>query len=685
MKVNTATPTVSNLVPEQVKEVAKQAATDAKVSIHDAVGQSLSSTLQSSLGVAFGANNTVKHTAHLLSAEPLGEGKVLAENMGSRHVTIKQYDNGVTQVELNRPPMTSLVLSGGGAKGAAYPGALAALAEHKLLDGIKTMSGSSAGGITAALLASGMDVDSFKQLSDEMDLISLLDSTNKDLKLIQSVSSEIGQAAKSALPEKLGGFMQLLLNVLPRVKSEAMPLEKVLREESRNAVLTQIESHSEALAYSAVSEIKQALTQGGEVTFSVLDELSHHIPEIKSLNITGTAMFKGRPQLAVFNVSTTPDMGIAKAAHISGSFPVVFKQVEHQMPFFKGGEGKGEHTHFQDGGVMLNVPVPELIDPQFSSSPIPQGENLILKFEGEGGEDAHKGSIGSALKDWVVGAPNTARSTLQNTGLRDFSGQTVVVPLKTEKGDFSGTFKGTLNFTMEDEIKNHLQEELFKVVNEHIETQATAREQFVFDSPAAALLALDDASLKSISEHQAELTAPLIAFKSQSQAAFSQLTVGIVAANEISGKLTLTADIEQALAQLDTLADSEAKLGWIAAQLNQGDNKDWQQLLNATSLLSDTDSKVLSAAHVEATKRDMKVIANTIIKEQVYPSLYRQGQTDGNVALLRRVEHNLNRATTKEQVNAALDDIIGNYEARNSPFSKPFSSTTIDMAKSAKL
>ncbi|WP_220487974.1 patatin-like phospholipase family protein [Shewanella sp. SR44-3] len=683
MKVNTATPVLNNPIHEQLKGVDKETKASTNVSINDAVGLSLSSTLKHSLGVAFGGDNTIKHTAHLTSLQPQGEGKLLAESLGDRQAVIKQFDNGVTQVTLNRPPMTNLVLSGGGAKGAAYPGALAALDKHNLLDNIKTMSGSSAGGITAALLASGMTVDSFKQLSDEMDLISLLDSSNKNTKLVQTLSSEIGQVAKNSLPEKLGSLTQLLLNIIPRLGSDAVPLEKVLREESRKAVLGQIDAHPESLAYSAVSDIKLALTKGGEVTFSALDTLSHHIPQVKSLHITGTGMFKGRPQLVVFNASTAPNMGIARAAHISGSFPMVFKQVEHQMDFFKSTEGKGEKTHFQDGGVMLNVPVPELIDPQFSTSPIPTGESLILKFEG-GGEDPIKGSIGSAIKDWVVGAPNTARSVLQNTGLNDFTKQTVVVPLKTEKGDFSDTFKGTLNFTMEDEIKDHLQTALFNAVNTHIETQATDRQEFVFSSPEAALLALDDKSLHSM-KLQSELAEPLINFKSDSMAALSSVTVSILTANENNTSLTLTQDMQTAFSVLDGLANTPAKLDWLAAQLNQTDNSDWQQLLNASEVISASDSKVLNAAHEKAVEQDVQVIATSIIREQIYPSLYRQGQTDSNVALLRRVEHNLNRATSKQQVNDALDDIISNYEARHSLLSKPLSSTTIEMAKSAKL
>ncbi|MEN1480565.1 hypothetical protein AAIH16_44350, partial [Pseudomonas aeruginosa] len=77
---------------------------------------------------------------------------------------------------------------------------------------------------------------------------------------------------------------------------------------------------------------------------------------------------------------------------------------------------------------------------------------------------------GGALKGWVVGVPALqAREMLQLEGLEELREQTVVVPLKSERGDFSGMLGGTLNFTMPDEIKAHLQERLQERVGEHLE------------------------------------------------------------------------------------------------------------------------------------------------------------------------------------------------------------------------
>ncbi|MBN0742080.1 hypothetical protein JTL98_34140, partial [Pseudomonas aeruginosa] len=105
-----------------------------------------------------------------------------------------------------------------------------------------------------------------------------------------------------------------------------------------------------------------------------------------------------------------------------------------------------EWTEFQDGGVMINVPVPEMIDKNFDSGPLRRNDNLILEFEGEAGEVApDRGTRGGALKGWVVGVPALqAREMLQLEGLEELREQTVVVPLKSERGDFSGMLGGTL-------------------------------------------------------------------------------------------------------------------------------------------------------------------------------------------------------------------------------------------------
>ena len=329
---------------------------------------------------------------------------------------------------------------------------------------------------------------------------------------------------------------------------------------------------------------------------------------------------------------------------------------------------------------MLNVPVPEMIDPSFTSSPISQSQNLILKFESGSDEMPAKGSVGSAVKDWVIGAPVTAQSALQHYGLSHYKAQTVTVPLITEKGDFSTTMGGTLNFTMSSEIKNHLQNKLADAVDTHLEKQGTLRDSYRFSSLEQALLALDDDSLNALELQQVE---QIQTFKSEVKQQLDALSQTIDELNQDGDSIQESA-LSKVLAKLDGLADSEEKRHFIAMALNEPDNHELQQALNALSS-SRVESKVLQAALTEYERRDVVTIAQRVRQDLIFPSLYKCGQPDSNQALLRSANHRLETATTKDQINQVLDDIVEHYAARNKPWAKPFSSTTIEQAKAMKL
>ncbi|PKQ79362.1 hypothetical protein AOX56_14280 [Aeromonas sobria] len=554
-----------------------------------------------------------------------------------------------------------------------------ALEAQGKLEGIRTLSGSSAGAITAALLAAGMNASEFKALSDQMDFISLLDSPVKKISLAQHMSGETGKTIASVLEKlklgKLGSFVQLLSNLLPRLKSDAVPLERILKQESSRSVLAQLKAHPELATRPEVASIRQRLEQGGGVTFGDLALLGRHIPAIKELNITGTGMFDGRPQMILFNASLTPDMEIARAAHISGSFPVVFSRPEEQhQPFL----AQDERLSLQDGGVMLNVPVPELIHPETRGASIAEHENLILKFEEEGGKPADRGTRKGAIADWVVGAPVGARSALQTRGLDAFADQIVTVPLKSERGDFSGTFSGTLNFTMSDADKQHLQDKLAEVVGQHLEARESSRKDYQFPDLESALLALSDRDFAAVARESSPDAQATVLFRQAAQEQLSVLVASVLN-QDPSVRLELSGSLAQALEQLGALADSPARQQWLAAQLNQADNAALARMLDTPSPAGRFTA--LDMGKEEASRRQVATVAHNIIQEVIYPALFRPGQPDSNVALLRKTEYALIAAIAPTQVNEALQELADNYGARNKPWSKPLSSTTVTQAR----
>lgn len=662
----------------QIQQVARQpitTQTPASEPLHHEP-QEQASGLASTLGK--GAVLPLTSTSQAPLAEP-SKGEAICEGCGSRQVSISRHQDGSATVTLNHPPLTSLVLSGGGAKGAAYPGAIKALEEQGKLAEIRTLSGSSAGAITAALLAAGMSADEFKALSDEMDFISLLDSPIKRISLAQHLSGENGKTVAGLLEKmklsKLGSIVELLCNILPRLQSEAALLERILKRASSQSVLAQLGAHPELGARPEVAGIRQRLEQGGGVTFGDLALLGRHIPAIKELNITGTGMFDGRPQMILFNASLTPDMEIARAAHISGSFPVVFSRPEEQhQPFLM----QDERLSLQDGGVMLNVPVPELINPALGRAPISDHDNLILKFEGGSDEPAERGTHKGAIADWVVGAPVGARTALQTRGLADFADQTVIVPLKTERGDFTGTLSGTLNFTMSDADKQHLQDKLTAEVSHHLQAREGDRQHYRFEDLESALLALSERDFAAVAQGGGSEIGGTAGFRAAAQEQLSVIVASVLA-QDPSARLELSAPLAEALEQLDVLADSPARREWLVAQLNQGDNAALARLLDSGGPAG--QFPILDQGKGEARRREVMMVAHNIIHEVIYPSLFRPGQPEPNVALLRQTEHALTSAATPSELNAALLGLADNYGARNKPWSKPLSSTTVNQAR----
>lgn len=289
----------------------------------------------------------------------------LVEGVGTRNVTLMRDQQGRVDVFLSAPPVTSLVLSGGGAKGIAFSGVVRALEDAQKLQGIQSISGSSAGAISAALIASGMGAEAFDKLSDGIDLPSLLNSQDAVTAWMQDASTTLGKLV-GRLPGAVGSTSQLLMTLLPRLQTEALPLEELIRNESRQSILGHIAQTPRETRSAQIMRIADRLSAGGAPTFGDLEVLSRDVPAIKQLNITGTGMFADRPQLVVFNASLTPQMDIARAAHISGALPLVFKSPVEQGHGF---QASAESTAFKDGGLLLNTPAPGVVDRAFPESP----------------------------------------------------------------------------------------------------------------------------------------------------------------------------------------------------------------------------------------------------------------------------------------------------------------------------
>ena len=608
----------------------------------------------------------------------------LVEGVGARNVTLLRDHQGRVDVFLSAPAVTSLVLSGGGAKGIAFSGVVRALEDAQKLQGIQSISGSSAGAISAALIASGMGAQAFDRLSDSIDLPSLLNSKDAVTAWMQDASSTLGKLV-GRLPGAAGNISQLLMTLLPRLQTEALPLEEVIRNESRQSILEHIAQTPRETRPGEVMHIADKLSAGAAPTFGDLDVLSRHIPAIKQLNITGTGMFAGRPQLVVFNASLTPQMDIARAAHISGSLPLVFKSPEERGHGF---QTSTETTAFKDGGMLLNTPAPGVVDRAFPESPLTKSESLIVKFESDAADArTRSGSFFSSLADRITCVPHSAAGAFQDKKLEAFAEQIVTLPLKTEKGDFRGLLTGTVNFTMQDEHKQHLQAKARQAVDAHLERRSTALERHSFQSLDDAVLAMDDAMLASVQPalQKDPAAADVLTFRKNAQQALHALDGTIIEANQAKGALVFTPKILSALRNLDALARRPEQIDWLGRRLNVASQRNFQQLLQVAAKQIASGalpmSKVIGSAVAEMSVRDIAMKAESFTREVIYPSLFRPGQPDANVELLHRAAQDLAWSSTPTEFNRVLDTISDRYKARNKPWDRMSSATTVEQAK----
>lgn len=254
------------------------------------------------------------------------------------------------------PPIANVVFSGGGAKGVVYPGVIKALEGQA----IKNVAGSSIGAITAALYASGMSGDDFKDITRQQDFKGLLGSLNSHLHktgepllnfLREQIPNSILQVLKSA---DIAQFSDQYNKLEAKQKAAIHTLlQDPQQEKNIGDLLDQVKK----------GEIK--ITQ--PVTFSMLAALREFnaTPGIdgafKDLSIT--AVGKETGELYIFNAENTENLEIALASRASASLPVILEPVEIPQKYL-GKYAQGDKPlHFVDGGFLDNIPV-STVDPK---------------------------------------------------------------------------------------------------------------------------------------------------------------------------------------------------------------------------------------------------------------------------------------------------------------------------------
>ena len=190
----------------------------------------------------------------------------------------------------------NLVFEGGGVKGAAYGGALGELEERGILNDITRVAGTSAGAITAVLLAVGYSPE---ELTDIIANTNFGDFADDDDGLIGDVKDAV-------------------------------------------RIVSDFGWHKGDYFHEWVGELIKGKTGKEDLTFKELNELEG------SLELYLTATNLSFQCAAIFSHEHTPDVEIRDAARMSMSIPLYFK-------CFRYGENNDEVM--VDGGVTWNYPL----------------------------------------------------------------------------------------------------------------------------------------------------------------------------------------------------------------------------------------------------------------------------------------------------------------------------------------
>jgi len=235
------------------------------------------------------------------------------------------------------PSYRNLVFKGGGVRGVAYLGALKYLYENGLMRSVERTAGTSAGAITATILALNFEnFGSIKTISDSLDY--------------RKVPAE--------------GYLNVehekLIKVNPRaLKTLSLGIFKNVQCSVR--LIQEKGWYSSEYLYSWIKSViaGQFTVDKDAYTFRDFRDESIHrgLRPFFDLYLTGTDISNRTSR--VFSFDATPDMEVALAVRISMSIPIFFESISFQYP------GTSGPQLYADGGVLWNYPISIFDDPKY--------------------------------------------------------------------------------------------------------------------------------------------------------------------------------------------------------------------------------------------------------------------------------------------------------------------------------
>ena len=241
------------------------------------------------------------------------------------------------------PSYKNLVFKGGGVRGIAYVGALKYLYENGLTRSLERVAGTSAGAITALVLALNPEgFGEIKRIADSLDY--------------RKVPSE-GEHPEQAEQGEAGSAFARAAQLWQR--SQSLGIVKNMQCTMR---LVQDKGwYSSDYFYNWLKEVIAARFAAGKKAYTFADFADPSLHKggrpFLDLHVTGTDISNRTSRL--FSAETTPDMEVALAVRISMSIPLFFEAIPFQYP------GTPHPQVYADGGVMWNYPLSVFDDPKY--------------------------------------------------------------------------------------------------------------------------------------------------------------------------------------------------------------------------------------------------------------------------------------------------------------------------------
>lgn len=248
------------------------------------------------------------------------------------------------------PQLENMALRGGGAKGIGYSAGLDQMEKTGMLAGLKHLSGSSAGALTATCLAAGLSAAQFEQgPADALFRPGMLDALKggsdlariyPDLKMEGGLAPAVAslKVVDQTTARSVHDYLTTHWNThafqdkLVALAGQGQLSDRQLERLSRLQQLPDFEQ-----------EHKDSM-----ITFGDLKLLNTLAPDkFKQLTLTGWN--KTDQVEEYFDADSAPDMPIAYAARMSMSFPIAFKAVSVET-------ADGGKKVYADGGIGSNMP-----------------------------------------------------------------------------------------------------------------------------------------------------------------------------------------------------------------------------------------------------------------------------------------------------------------------------------------